>query len=451
MPDFSRQSLSYPAQSQAFLFSKDRQRLLMLLLTLLSCVCLPFALLPQRVHAATLATGHISGQLLNGSQNNAPVANQSVTLQMAQGNSARDLITITTDAQGRYNFSALQSDSSVQYAVYTLYQGAQYYTDLLDLSKKSAQQVNLTVYNATTSIENIAVVQASILLSKVNPQSGMITISEDFFFENLNKTTYVGSLDASAGKPNALLFQLPTGARFLSLETGFDGYHNIQVDTGFATNAAITPGTSRFSFSFQVPYSGSAYDFSYQAVYPTVELSVLTPLNLLTTTQGLDSQGPTNAQSATYQLFQTKTLEAGKSVEAHLQGLPIPTKATAAPTTTNTNMIWLIALLILLIALTGVATYIYRTRRRRAAIRAKQKTATRRNTTTLPGKKRSPQTTKETLLRQLLELDKAYETGKLKKAAYQEQRKQTKERLRTLMSEQPEATTSGRVSGKGNK
>ncbi len=236
------------------------------------------------------SAGHISGQLLDGSRNNAPVANQSVTLQMAQNNSSRDLVTITTDAQGRYAFGSLESDSSVQYAIYTLYQGAQYVTDLIDLSKKADQQVNLTVYDATTSTANIAVVQLSILIDKPNPQTGRLTVSEDFFFENLSNLTYVGKVDGSHGKPNALLFSLPTGAGFLSPGNGFNGYTATQVDTGFATNAAVPPGTSEFSFSFQVPYSGNSYQFTYKAIYPTVVLSLLTPTSILTTPQGLTSK-----------------------------------------------------------------------------------------------------------------------------------------------------------------
>src|SRR6266849_3496468 len=41
--------------------------------------------------AYAASNGRIFGQLLNGTKNNAPVAAQSVTLQMAQGNTAKDL------------------------------------------------------------------------------------------------------------------------------------------------------------------------------------------------------------------------------------------------------------------------------------------------------------------------------------------------------------------------
>ncbi len=429
---------------------------------LIPILALLLALLFPHASASALAvgssTGHIYGKLLNGSHNNAPVPNQRVTLQLAENNTARDLITITTDAQGNYTFSALQSDTAVQYAVYTLYQSAQYSTDLIDLSKNASQQVNLTVYDATTSTENIAVVQATILIDKPNTQEGTLAVSEDFFFENLGTTTYVGQVDSSHGKPNALSFSLPAGAKLLSLGAGFDGYTGTQVNTGFATNAAVLPGTSRFSFSFQVPYSGTSYHFTYQAIYPTVELSLLTPTNFQTTPQGLSAKGPTNTKSGTYNSFQGQTLRAGKSIEAQMDGLPVPAKTTTQQSALNPNLIWLVVLLIVLLALAGIGGYLYNTRRRKAArTRRRDNTPARKNAAAAPATRKKPApASKEALLQEMLELDKAYEAHKIKKAAYQEQRARLKARLRNVMGEQTNKRTDTpdkaiRGSGKGEK
>jgi len=405
-------------------------------------------------HAASRAsTGHISGQLLNGTHKNAPVANQSVTLQMAQGNSARDLVTITTDAQGHYAFSSLESDSSVQYAVYTLYQGAQYFTDLIDLSKNSNQQANLTIYDATSDASHIAVVQASILLDKPNQQTGMLTVSEDYVFANLSSTTYVGKVDATHGKPNALSFPLPTGARFLSLDTGFNGYTGTQVNTGFASNAAVPPGTSEFSFSFQVPYSGNSYNFTYKTIYRTASLSVLTPTDFSVTPQGLTAQGPTNTSTGTYLSFQAQTVAANSTVGMQLGGLPTPKTATASTPsiTLSPGLLWLVIALIVLIILVGIGGYIYQQRKQRET--SKRKPAARKNVPT--GKKAVASVTKESLLQEMLELDKAFDAGKLKKAAYQEQRARLKNRLRPLMDEEEKGEKVGSKtaskSGKGAK
>lgn len=392
--------------------------------------------------ASALVAGHIAGRVLDGSRHNEPVANQRVTLQMARGSTARDLLSLETDAQGRYAFGGLQSDASAHYAIYTLYQGAQYVTDLIDLEKNPLQQVNLTVYDATTASTNLAVVQASILLAKPNPQSGLLTVSEDFFFENLGLTTYVGRLDASAGRPNALLFSLPPGARFLSLAAGFDGYNTIQVDSGFASNAAVPPGTSEFSFSFQASYSGTDYRFTYRAIYPTLSLTLLTPPDLLTTPQGLTSQGPTNTGSGTYQLFLAKTLRANGSVGALLAGLPARAKS-AAPATFNAQLLWLVALLCVLLVLSGAGGYVYVARRRPRT----------RGGSAGSGKK-GQVATKDALLRDLLELDTAYEAGRVTRAVYRQRREHVKARLRRLMETETErearmAGDMARKSGKG--
>src|SRR5258708_35363528 len=80
---------------------------------------------------AAAGTGRIYGQLLDGTKRNAPVGGQSITLQMAQGDSARDLVHVTTDAHGEFSFSSLDTGKAVNYAVYTLYQRAHSFTDLI--------------------------------------------------------------------------------------------------------------------------------------------------------------------------------------------------------------------------------------------------------------------------------------------------------------------------------
>src|SRR5919109_4308736 len=64
--------------------------------------------LTASAHAITnTGTGRIYGQLLDGTKRNTPVAGQSVTLQMAQGDNGRDLTNVTTDAHGMFSFSGL--------------------------------------------------------------------------------------------------------------------------------------------------------------------------------------------------------------------------------------------------------------------------------------------------------------------------------------------------------
>ncbi|HKV57013.1 MAG TPA: hypothetical protein VJO32_01980, partial [Ktedonobacteraceae bacterium] len=413
-----------------------------------------FLLFPLTASAHTLtSTGQISGQLQDGTKRNAPVVGQSVILQMAQGQNASDLKTVTTDAHGMFSFSWLNTDKTISYAVYTLYQKAQYFTDLISLSDKPVQQVNLQVYDATNSTSNIAIVQANVLIDKADAQHGLLNITENFVFENLGLTTYIGSLQANGQKPNALRFSLPSGARQLSFKVGFDGYNVVQVNPGFASDAAIPPGTSQFAFSFQVAYSASHYDFAYTAVYPTVDLSVLTPLDYHATSGTLTSQGTSNVNQQSYQQLRAKQMLAGAQVHVELDGLPAPANQVST-SQADQNPPWFIAIVALMLAIVAVTWFMYiRMQRRRTSARRKQaaKSATPRKAGTTSQRstqakaEQSVPEKQETLLKALLELDKAYETGTIKKAEYQERRATMKARLRVLMSAEAgekKATTS---------
>lgn len=368
--------------------------------------------------------GRIYGQLLDGTQNNAPLAGQTVTLQAAQGETAQDIATATTDAHGSYSFANLGTDKTLSYAVYIRYQGAQYVSDGISLDSQAVQRLNLTVYEATTNKANIAAIQATVLIQEPDAKKQSFTVSEVFLFRNLDTRTYVGSFDTNKGKPNALSFSLPLGAGKVTLGKGFDGYQVVQVDRGFATNAALPPGNTEFAFSFEVPYNASSYDFGYNVLYPIVQLSLLVPPGIRATSAVLTSQGLITADQHPYRLFKATGLLSNEEAHVQLEGLPTHSSA-GTPQALNSTNVWLIVALLLALAVLGITWFIYNAHRR-ATVGARF---------IAPTKDR-----RETLLQELLDLDSAYEAGKLSKAVYQERRARTKARLRALLGTQQGAS-----------
>ncbi|GAC1382234.1 MAG: hypothetical protein NVSMB33_09420 [Ktedonobacteraceae bacterium] len=391
------------------------------------------------VHAAS--SGRIFGQLLDGTNKNAPVAGQSLTLQMAQGSTAKDLASVTTDAHGSYSFDNLNTDKSINYALYIRYQGAQYNSDIITLDTRPTQQVNLTVYQATSSTANIAIVRATVLLHTPAIPKGIITVSELFIFRNLDTHTYVGSLDASHGKPDALRFSLPHTARNVSLGKEFSGYNAVQVDRGIASDAAIPPGDFQFTFVFDIPYTASSYDFDYTVVYPTVQLSMLIPTDIHASSDILVSQGPKTADQHPYNLFQANTLLANKEVHLQLEGLPTAT-ANSATSTTPFNLgipFWLVVVLLIMVAILFVTLLFfrstYRSSSKKKQFQHKFQHKQRQQDVPTKTKVHGSSDKEKALLQELLDLDKSYEAGKLTRIVYQERRAKTKARLRSLMSE----------------
>ena len=329
------------------------------------CILASFLFFPLTASAHTLAgSGHITGQLLDGTKNNAPLAGQQVTLQEAQGANARDVSTVTTDAHGNYSFANLAMDKTINYAVYMSYQGAQYVSDLVALDTAPTQKVNLTVYEATKSTAKIAVLLDTILMHQPDPQTGLMSVSEIISFRNLDSHTYVGSFDTSKGKPNTLRFSLPGNAKNVTLGTGFDGYQTVQVDLGFATNAALPPGITQFSFSYQIAYSAAAYNFRYVVVYPTLQLSLLVPPSLQVDPGFMSSDGITNSGDHPYRLFKSSDLLSNDEVHVTLEGLTTATTNSPAQLL-NTNTVWLVVGGIILLAIITIVGFLASFNRRK--------------------------------------------------------------------------------------
>lgn len=417
------------------------------MIALLFCLCGLMGI-SHIARAATASNGRIYGQLLDGSKKSVPVVGQSVTLQMAQGNISKDLLSVRTDAKGNFSFSGLNTDNAINYSVYTLYQRAQYNTKLLDLSAHAQQQANLTVYDATNSDTKIAVLDATILLKEPDARTGVVSVSELYVFNNLDDHTYVGSLDTSKGMPNALRFALPHTSRNISLGAGFAGYQTIQVNNGFASSAAVPPGVTQFSFTFDMPYSQSSYDFDYVVNYPTVQMSLYVPPDIHANSDTLSSRGIVTADQHPYQLLQAATLRPGLGVHAQLEGLPTMQPAANASAPGSNNALWLLVIIVamVMIVLITLSPYL---RYRRGAATAKNSSKPAPAKSVSGGKSEKATTVasisaekteqelsvqREVLLQRLLDLDTAYEAGKLPKKVYQERRAKTKAKLRALMA-----------------
>ncbi|GCE18077.1 hypothetical protein [Dictyobacter kobayashii] len=402
----------------------------LLLISILALTMFSWQVSPA--HAAT-DNGQVSGQVLDGTNKNAPVSGQTVILQLAQGSSTRDVGSAKTDGQGKFSFSKLATDQTISYVAYTRYQGAQYISNPVSLNQKAAQVANVQVYEATTSTSNVAVVRSTVLMRQDDPSKGVINVSQAFSFQNLNNKTYVGSLNASKGKPNALFFSLPTGVRNITLGNGFAGYQVIQVQQGFATDAALLPGTNEFSYSYDVPYTGSTYSFPYETQYPTVSLSFLVDPNLHASSKNLTSAGIVNADNRAYHAFSASVLPAHSQVSVALEGLAVPASNASSPSF-NSTTIWLIVGILVLVAIVIMTWFLLRAQRKRVATNQQPhtgKSSQKASTPVTP----VPDNPEQALLQELLALDKEYEAGKITKERYDKQRARTKARLRTLLSE----------------
>ena len=318
---------------------------------------------PHALAAGAAGVGSISGVAVNGTHANAPLAGQQVTLQITIGSDAKDLATVTTDAQGHFAFGAIDLSGAALggvYAVYTTFQGGTYATPAINLNTNPTQTTTLTVYDATQDSANLSVSLATILVRQPDVTHGLVGIGEFITIHNSGTTAFVGSLPtntASGAMPSLVRFSLPANAQNVTTGVGFFNTTTIRIDTGFAAAATVPPGQSEFAFAFDLPYTGSTLGIPYKAEYPTTQVVTLVPTNLRGMAGGsIVSQGDVTAYGAKYHVYAANNVANGGQVSFALTGLLIP----GEPQDLNTShLLWLGGALALLLALL-LALYLWR-------------------------------------------------------------------------------------------
>ncbi len=394
------------------------------------------------VHSA--ATGVISGQVVNGTLNNAPVAGQSVILQLSVGATTHDLQTVKTDSQGRFTFSDVDPTTSanINYAVYTHFQGGVYSTDPIQLKAGQTQQAQLAVYTATQNPANLSVSVATILFRDIDQQHalhGLASVGEFVTIQNSGKTAFVGSFaqPAGGGMPGALRFALPPNASNLVTGVGFFNTQVIQLNGGFAATATVPPGQTQFAFSFDMPYTGASFTLPYTAQYPTTQVVALVPPDMsVQPTSGVQEQGPVEAFSSRFNVYTANKLATQQQVNFSLYNLP---RAGEQSDFDFTQLVWLAVALAMIIAILlvfylrrgdlAVALGLVPTRAIKAE-RAAQAAARRMSVGERDAERKR-------LLRRLLTLEKAHDSGALSDGVYRQQRAETRAALKAILAHDP--------------
>ena len=269
-----------------------------------------FAGLGQTAHAATHADATISGVVVNGTHDNAPIANQQVTLQDVSGDTPRDIALAASDATGHFSFEHISDTGSAIYRVTTSFQGGYFASAPLPLAQIPSNGVTLSVYDVTHSTANLRILSATALFREPRPANGLIGVAELFTFQNESATAFVGTTDPVDGQPMGLLrFALPAGATNITLGKGFDGAQAAQVAAGFGANATVPPGQTQFAFVFDLPYTGTSYTFPFKVVYPAEKLTALIPQDITVQPVDFSDKGPITTAGSQYHLLEHGALD----------------------------------------------------------------------------------------------------------------------------------------------
>lgn len=308
-------------------------------------------LIPATAIADT--NGRISGTVTNGTTST-PLADATVTAsrfdQMPSGGTVPESVdvTTTTASDGTYAFDGLDTSDGLVYAISVTYEGVLYSSGMVQISTTPEQTSDITVYETTADQSTITLASRGILLNAVDQESGAVTITDVFSFENTGNRTIVADEDG-----RTLRFSVPANSAEVGPRAGFDfGTPSLEGTTVFATSP-LRPGVANpASLNYTIPYTSTTFDIALVADYPTSEMRLLLPVDangdgptVAAESRQLLDNGIVPIGDAQYHVWSTGSLEAGDTIRLRFGNLPSASSTGRSLSTVAPALIALLALI----------------------------------------------------------------------------------------------------------
>ena len=114
------------------------------------------------------------------------------------------------------------------------------YVDVLP--DNAEEEVTLTVYNSTTSLDEISVTTYSMVIPVIDGSTGVLGVLAAVNLVNSGDTVYLADLtDPALTGFKLLRFNLPEGYQELTVESDLPSGNVMEISTGFAISNPVPP------------------------------------------------------------------------------------------------------------------------------------------------------------------------------------------------------------------
>ncbi len=281
---------------------------------------------PTRAQTPVPPTGKVTvaGQIVNGTAGGTVPISITLMLHAYDGNATSQMLHSEADSAGKFRFENLDTAQGRTFEVMAGVGSATYYSPLLDA--KSGQAIldaPITIYDTTTDASRVRIERLNASIEFLNEK--WVRVSEWYILSNEGDRTVEGAVKTDDGKPAALRFSLPVGARGLQFEGDPSGQRFLQTSDGFVDTWALPPGkdSSQVVASYILPYEGNArVERTLNYATSGVNVTLADDSVKLASTQ-LRAQGARQAKDGTTVLvFSRGELTAGQLLSFDLSGQP---------------------------------------------------------------------------------------------------------------------------------
>ncbi|MGE3909750.1 MAG: hypothetical protein AB7K36_10375 [Chloroflexota bacterium] len=388
----------------------------------LLAVCLALSLWvagPPTALAQADQSGVITGQVTNGTAGGPVPADIEVVIHVLTNRVKTDERRVRTDGAGRFRVEDLATGPEMLYFPIIDYQRAAYFPDRPVLFQTpDPVNVEITIYEATASSENLSFERLNMLVMDVTPTA--MTVMEMGAVVNNSDRTLAADPETT-GSARTLRFALPPGAIQITGQAGLPTDSLESTPDGFATTDAVKPGRREIAFSYQLPYQSSSVDFGRTFTLPVGTFTVYLPdESIQLVGPGLTTNGTAELGGRTFRQYSIQNVQPGTAVRFRLSGLPAPFFGTARELGFAVAAAASVALMTLLLL---------SLRRRRSMQAAEQETE---ELAADAADTSAAITERQALIRAVADLDERFAAGGLDEETYRTRREEQKARLMSL-------------------
>mgnify|MGYP003386472977 FL=1 len=366
--------------------------------------------------AQDLTFSTITGRVVHGLEAESfDPSNVVVTLNVLEGITAFDPVSVAPAANGSFEFTVTPSSNHV-YFIGVQYQGARYSETLT--STELQDEVVIQVYDTTHDTSVLQFTSYSVIVAGAVSSEGWIEIIERASVLNESGLTLVP--DSSSESPamlSFLRFALPPNAYNLDVRSNLVGGDIITVDRGFGLTTPVVPTNGEphlFEFVYRLNYKEPTLDLSRTMRFGAESFRYVAPADTGSPiAPQLDDLGATELNGRFLRLLEVADIKPGQLVELSITNLPMPSALDRLRASANGWDVQYIAPAVVIATLVLIAFFNLRRRQ------------------VLPKLSPSNDATSvhEAILTRLTDIESRYRAGSLSKRRYDAYRDQIKEAL----------------------
>ncbi len=265
---------------------------------------------------------NLKGSLINGT--NPDVIYEYEIKLMSTQNASTELVEIESKiTDTNFEFSNIEIDESFTYFLMITHQEIPTIVFLEEIEDQ--YKVDIVIYDRIRMPENISIIDYSIMIPHLSPESDVVSILGLISFENTgDKTFYADLSDPNLSGLNLLRFSLPENFENLSVDSDLPPGNVMQIPTGFALSNPVPPGQYQVLYSYSMPSNTTSMNYNIKLPFGAKKFKLLAPDKTDIDNHQVLIKESTQVDEKIYEVLKGADIKKGETINIKINKIATP-------------------------------------------------------------------------------------------------------------------------------